>query len=208
MNSSFPGTALSDRKCVTCKPCPDGQVEVSGCDGKEKDRVCGKVDDFKGSVTTGTDCKVNNVNVGNPQSNSTWFFKFADKDAIDVFGAPVGVEKPCDSQDCKKSKAFTEQPGLMTAGGIPTKAIITSKGKDGWCIKSVCLASKKWGKKYTWTGTQWMNPGGGGPAAGKAWDFLPLRIEAGSECPGLNAPAEVQLDEVDFDEDESLDVTR
>merc|ERR1712100_862345 len=161
MDPRNPGTEMRDRRCLKCKACPDGQIKVGGCDGKDKDTICGKVDDFAGSVTTGRNCKVNNVNVGTRfKSNSTWFFKFSDDKNVDVFGAPVGVAKPCPNKNCKV-KAFEEQPKLMTADTMPTKAIVTAKGKDGWCISSVCLGSKKWGK------------------------FLPLTVENGGECPGV-----------------------
>jgi len=167
-------------------------MKVGGCDGKVDTR-CATVDDFKGSVTTGTDCTCNSVVVDETEykSSTSWFFNVQDKDGQEgVFATPLQVNAPFEGMsNDTKDKAFTDQPGLMLSGDkLPARVAITSTGTDGWCASRVCIGSQKWGKKYVWEGNQWMNPGDTGPCAKNAWDYLELKIEDGFDCGGVEWP--------------------
>lgn len=171
-----------------------------------QDRICAPHNDFKGSVTTGTQCKCDGLSVDNKfPSDAAWFFNFKTNSSKEgAFGPPIGVTKPCvagkdksgqeyKEEDCPKAKAFDSQPGLFTGKTMPTRVEITAKGCDGWCVSKVCLGSKKWGKRFEWSGMQWMNPCGKEgesakeePCPGLPWDYLPLRIK-GSTCEGKPA---------------------
>lgn len=194
-NQSQPCSEYEDHQCLTCSTCPDGKVPLGGCDGIE-DTICGPPNDYIGSVSTGKagasedypmGCTCDDLPVETKfRSIASWFFEFLDQNSSRVFMQPLVSEEPCVEDTCNITVPFSE-PGGYSLGNKPTSVRITAEGCDGWCMSRVCLASAKLGKRYIWSGMQWMNPCGEGsdseePCSGLPWPEVPLLEENIGNC--------------------------
>jgi len=199
-------TLYADRNCQACSACPPGKVKVGGCDGT-LDTICGLPDDFVGTVSTGkpgatNGCMCDSASVGNDfMSRSAWFFRFRDNNQSDVFASSSTIDGPCKEEACDMTAPLGDRIGFSN-GQLPSSVEITGTGCDGWCMSRICVASSQLGKRYVWSGMQWMNPCGGGsntvgattgtnstepdgtvePCEGVAWPAVPLTEEPYGDC--------------------------
>jgi len=125
--------------------------------------ACQYPDDWKTTVVTGgdTDCQCNSKPVDNRRlSSATWTFDiFSDVIAMFVASKPH-VVAPCpNASQARCGLANDTSFRTSAAGGIPTKVRITANQNDGWCMKEFCVQSAKLGKKWSFQGPAWMNPG-------------------------------------------------
>jgi len=182
--------------------------KIGGCDGHE-DTVCGPPDDFVGTVSTGKPgasdgCMCDSTSVATDfMSRTAWFFRFYDVNQSDVFPSSSVVDGPCKEEACDMTTPFFGDRIGFSNSRVPSTVQITGEGCDGWCMSRICVASSKLGKRYVWSGMQWMNPCAGGsnatganttgsnsteaygtvePCAGVAWPAMNLIEEPYGDC--------------------------